>query len=247
MSKPLPVSDKILIVLQYWEGDKNQAMRLARLLADLEPAHTEKADFLFLSRFDCGHDLDTIKYVSRKFNTFQYRSPRRGVGWPCGCNELTFGGLEWFYHKKASGQIPNYKAAFLLESDGVPLQKDWIAQVSADWDGFKSDSCVAGAWLEHGAFPDVGHINGNLLMTGDLKFLHWLVKRVGGVDSRVGWDFILARDFMEWGWTKYPRIVSAWRTPLSEAMFLKAQSEGVLYWHGVKDNKGIELCRKHLL
>ena len=72
---------KILLALQFWKGDKDQAMRVARLIADLEPRHTDFADFLFVSRFDCEQDLATVEYVSQKFNVHTYvNRHRRGTG-----------------------------------------------------------------------------------------------------------------------------------------------------------------------
>ncbi len=57
---------KILIALQFWKGDRDMAMKLARLMADLEPKHSDDADVLFISRFDTMQDVDAVKYVSRK-------------------------------------------------------------------------------------------------------------------------------------------------------------------------------------
>jgi hypothetical protein len=83
-------SNKILITIPFWNGDKDQAMKLARLLADLQPVHSTTADVLFVSRFDTKHDKQTIDYVSRKFNVYYHVSQRREVGWPHGCNGTFF-------------------------------------------------------------------------------------------------------------------------------------------------------------
>jgi len=85
-------------------------MALARLIADIEPAHNQLADFLFVNRFDTPPDRDTVKYVSRKFNVFSYQSARRSIGWPRGCNGLFFGSAEYFYHMSAENRkTPRYK------------------------------------------------------------------------------------------------------------------------------------------
>ena len=58
---------KLLLALQYWDGDKEMAMKVARLIADMEPAHNADVDFLFCSRFDCTHDMDSVAHVAKKF------------------------------------------------------------------------------------------------------------------------------------------------------------------------------------
>jgi hypothetical protein len=45
-----------LICLQYWDGDRDKAMRLARFLADLEPSKREDVDFAFFARADSSFD-----------------------------------------------------------------------------------------------------------------------------------------------------------------------------------------------
>lgn len=250
MNKPQPPSNKILLALQFWDGDRSQAFRLAKLLSDMEPEHCKLADFLLVARFDCKHSDQVIKDVSRKFNTFSYISKGRGTGWPAGCNDLFFGTMGWFYHKKLAGQIPNYKAIFTFEADGVPMQKDWVKKLSESWDTVnqKSPVCMAGAWLDNG--PDgigTGHINGNAIMSGDFTFLKWLITHASNINVRVGWDWILAPQFKARGWADIPQIRSVWRTELTEEMFLGGMREGRIWHHGVKDDAGIQFCRKYLI
>jgi len=248
--RELPKTNKILIALQYWHGDKDQANKLARLIADLEPKTSDYADFLFVCRFDCTHDDATVKYVARKFKTFTYISKRRGTGWPAGCNGTFFGTMEWFFHKKNHKQIPPYKAVLLIEADGVPVSLDWIKNLNSAWDRANSAKpvCVAGPWLDNGPIPDCGHINGNAFISGDLYFLKWLVTRVQDVSVNVGWDYILAPQFRDRGWANLPEMRSAWRYPITEEIFTSLLKEGVVqYWHGSKGETGVKLCRKYLL
>lgn len=244
-------SNKILLALQYWNGDKAQACKLAEFLADLEPKHSDLADFLFVARFDTKHDDATVAKVSRKFNIHTYISRGKGTGWPCGCNDLFFGTLGFFFHKAHAGQIPGYKAIFCFEADGIPMRKDWIAGLHKEWDRVntpKGRVCQAGAWLDNG--PDdvgTGHINGNCLLSGDLGFLRWLVKAVNHVNVNVGWDWILAPQFKAKGWSDIPKIRSVWRQPLTEELFLEGMKESRIWHHGVKDDAGIRFARKYLL
>lgn len=240
-------SNKILIVLPFWAGDKARAMKLARLLADIEPAHSNEADILFVSRFDCTHGEQTVKHVSRKFNVHKYTSKKRGTGWPSGCNSLFFGSMEWVYHKMNAGHVPGYKAIFNMGADTAPLAKNWISQLVGAWD--KKPVFVGGPMVD-GSGQNRTHINGDALMlSGDLKFLKWLAMDVGDIKAPAGWDWILAGDFERWGWADFSFVKSYWRYP---TVFTQSEwdvhvSRGTSIIHGVKDDSLIELARKNLV
>jgi hypothetical protein len=238
--------DKLLLVLQYWKGDRDQAMALARFIADLQPFKCANADFLFVARFDCPHDMDAINYVSKKFNVSHYVSKRRGTGWPNGCNDLWFGAMEWVQSMMAERRIPAYKAIFTFEADGVPLSPNWINQFSADWDAEakKHETFVFGAQLE----APGPHINGNAMVSGHPAFLHWVVRKVGGAPPNAGWDYVLYRDFKKWGAWNYPKLRSYWGSKtFTRAGFANELSAGTVWLHGIKDNSLLEMARKKFL
>lgn len=247
--KPIATS-KTLFMFQFWEGDKPEAMELARLIADIQQGHSQEADFLFLARFDSTHDEKTIKHVSRKFNTYKYTSPRRGTGWPHGCNELFLGGMEWIYGMKSMNRIPRYQTIFSLEADCVPMSRDWITRLKREWYLANQTKPVfmAGAWLPNCPQNDgSGHINGCAVMSGDMKFLKWLIETLSRLKSPIGWDYAFSQDFKGWGWAALPGFTCAWRAPMSEAVFLDARKQGCFLWHGCKGFDALNLCRKYLL
>jgi hypothetical protein len=241
------VSNKILIVLQFWSGDKANAMRLARFLADIEPEKCPNADLLLVSRYDCSQDEETVKYVAKKFNVHTHRSRRRGTGWPHGCNELFFGSMEWVYSMMQANRVPQYKAIFTCESDGAPLQSNWIKHFSRGWSRLQETSkpvYVAGALVPHPA----EHVNGNCFFSGNLKFLHWMVRLIGGAPSGCGWDYYLREDFKKWGWAQLPGLRSYWgQKTMSEEGYRKEVSDGTVWLHGVKDDSFYNFTRKTLL
>lgn len=245
----MAMSNKILLALQFWEKDRAQAMELARLLADIEPAHSDAADFIFINRFDCPPaDSAIIKHVSRKFRVHSYRSPRRGVGWPNGCNELWFGTMEWFYHLAEAKKIPHYKAAFTFEADCVPLSKNWLKTFSTQWDRLNAVSPVYIAGRKLRFENGYEHINGNCFVSGDLKFLHWLVKRVCGAPPNVGWDYCMAPAFRQWGWAEMPGQECYWQTKtINEYALVAEVQRGIMWLHGVKDNSALKHSRKLLV
>lgn len=247
--RPKPIrqpGDKLLLCLQYWSGDKKQAMELARFIADLQPGRCEIADFLFVSRFDCPHDMETIRYVSKKFNVMHYTSKRRGTGWPNGCNELWFGSMEYVYHMIEARKIPWYKAVFTFEADGVPLAPNWINQFSQAWDeeSKKNLTFVLGPYL---IYPGP-HINGNAMFSCHLAFLKWLVKQVGGARPSAGWDFVLYPDFKKWGARDYPMMQSYWGSrTFTEEGFQHQLARGTAFLHGVKDDSLLNMARKKFI
>ncbi len=247
--RPRPAfSSKILIVLQFWEGDKATAMQLAKHIADLQPTHSQEADFLFVNRPDCATDPEVIKYVSRKFNTYSYRSPRSESGWPAGCNGLWFGSMEWVYHMMEAKKIPAYKAIFTIEGDGLPLQSNWIIDFSRKWDELQliKPVYVAGAILNEGQESE--HVNGQMFVSGNMQFLFWIVKRIGGAPANCGWDFWLRKDFKRWGWAQMPGLRCYWGTKtFSPEQYEQELRDGTVWLHGVKDNSLYSMSRKRLL
>lgn len=240
-------TSKILLVLPFWEHDKLQAMRLARLLSDLEPEHSTQADLLFVSRFDCTHDTATVRDVSRKFNVYTHTSKRRGTGWPMGCNSLFFGSMEWVYHKISAGQVPGYKSILMLAADGAPLRKDWLSLFHSQRD--EKGVFVSGAMI-YDTVNGHDHINGDcVLLSGDLEFLKWLAVTVGDVSVTAGWDWILSAEFERWGWKDLPFVRSVWskRTEFTAQEWDEALLSGVVWYHGQKGHSLLDMSRKKLI
>jgi hypothetical protein len=247
---------KILIAIPFWEQDKEQAMLVARLLADLENGHSDKADVLLMSRFDCPPaDKPTLDHVSRKFNTYSQVCKRRGVGWGHGSNELFFGVMDWLYSNNVAKKVPEYKAVLMFESDSCPLTPNWINALHDSWDASQRGPRtvkVYGPLLsqpEHPLMPKgISHINANALYAGDLKFLKTLAREIGGCNPQGGYDWHLAPRFMKIGWKDCPQIKSWWRSiNVTPAILDNLIHQGVVMMHGFKDNSLIELIRSRYL
>lgn len=248
MNKPPVPSNRVLIVMPYWEGDKEPAMKLARLISDLEPVKSVQADILFVARFDCTHSRTDIDYVARKFVVYTHQSKRRGQGWPNGCNSLFFGSLEWVYHKMAAGQVPHYKAVLNLAADCVPICNNWLTHFTTSFDSLNRPF-VSGAYVDAAHSDGREHINGDcMLLSSDLKFLRWLALDVGDIQS-AGWDWILAQDFKRWGWANLPFVKSGWNftEQFTQEMWDTEKAAGTVVFHGVKNYSLQKLARKNLL
>lgn len=243
---------KILLALQMWEGDQVQALALARLIADLEPRHNSRADFLFSYRFDCAPSKETEDYVTAKFNSFSWvNRHRRGEGWPGGCNDLWFGTMDRIYDLCQAGQMPRYKAILTFEADCSPLVPHWINSLHEEWDKLSQKGArLAGHLLQYPPQPRVRlHCNGNALFSGDSVYLHTVARKIGGCAPNAGWDFALAPKFKELGWADCPAIRSYWNAQTALPPFIeRVTNEGCVFLHGVKDHSVLRYVReKHLL
>jgi len=221
-------------------------MRLARFIADLQHGHSDLADFLFVSRFDCGHDAETVKYVSRKFDTHTYINRARGSGWPHGPNTLWFGTINHVNDQIEKKKFRHYKAVLTFEADCVPMSPRWINHFVEQFDAAnaKRPTYVMGALLP---YPGE-HINGNMLVKCDLAFLRWISKTVSAASPVAGWDYVLAGPFREWGWASMPGQESYWgaRT-LPDSQIEHEFQKGTVFLHGVKDDSLLTAARKRLL
>lgn len=187
---------KMLLALQFWEGDKERAMHLARLIADIEPKKNEAVDFAFVARFDTKHDPETIEKVSRKFNVWTLTGTRHATGWPTGCNELALDLFQQAGYRSRPGPLKdrpwqNHKAMYLIESDVMPMCKNWLARISDEWDvAQEAGKMVLGSWSPfHSA---TGHINGNMVVRPDIAVK---IKGLETCPPKAGWDAYFAPKF----------------------------------------------------
>lgn len=239
------MAGKILIALQFWEGDRAQALELAKFLADIEPRHQALADLLLVHRVDCRAPNEIVSHVSRKFNTFVYKSPRSESGWPQGCNALMESTVEWAYCMMDAKRVPDYKAVFLCEADGGPVSRDWIVKMSQAWDDAnrRKPVVIAGP-LVHA--PNE-HINGNCMLSGSSDFLRWLVRGPKSV-SAGGWDYIMWPIFKQKGAANIVGMRSYYNTPhFSLEQYNQMRNEDLVWVHGDKSGDLVKWGRQELL
>ena len=155
-----------LLVLQFHEGDRDQAMALARLLADIL-RHNEH-HILFFARYDCEHDIATIRYCRQYFHTvLEGRSTRRIKGWPIGPNAMAMDVFQLSHEKHKAGEW-DYESIMLLESDCVPLNNNWLELIRQEWR--EGNQLLLGHWIGKKADPARSHMNGNLMFSPRLTF-----------------------------------------------------------------------------
>lgn len=250
------MNQKILLALAYWEGDREQAERLADFISELEPRHSSEADFLLVCRFDSGHTPGVVQRLGRKFNVFSYKSPLRMTGWPAGCNATWEGSIQWAWSMTEARKVPAYKAILTFEADCVPTSKDWIQRLHKEWDELQGGRWdaeknvfapvrIAGAMVSGEGVEQ--HVNGNCLLSGEEKFLRWIVQKAN-IPATLGWDYFLRHQFEKFGWANVPGMRSLYNSHgYTEEKWQEIQDKKIFFIHGAKDATLINLARKHLL
>lgn len=236
---------KLIVCLQFWEGDSAQAMRLARLIADIEPVKNDKVDFAFAARFDTAPDPQTVAHVSRKFNVWTLTGTRREVGWPEGCNALACDMFQQAIRFKRAGKWNNHKGVYLLEGDNMPMHRNWLQALSDEWDEAQSKGkLVMGSWSPF--HTPVGHINGNLIFDLELAIK---VRGLEGVPQGRSWDCEFVPKFAP-VWHKSRQMQSHYEHHYHiprEVLFSSVDGvTPVAVVHGVKDLSAEKLVRPHL-
>jgi hypothetical protein len=248
----------LILNIQHWHGDTERAMELARLIADLEPQPRKDIKVLFTARFDTKQDRKTIDYVSKKFETYELTCKRTATGWPNGPNQMMGESYSYCVERSRAGKFGDVKAVMFIESDCVPLHRDWINKLIEEYTASKK--MVLGAWLTRGDC-NCEHVNGNLIMSLDF----WRqCKAVFHPQSRGGWDATLAHAIMPNAapskliWSDYQLGMphNPWRGPdylwaakryQSPTNPLYGQDLYPVYFHGVKVAEGLKCARERLL
>lgn len=151
----------LILVLQYWEGDEARAMRLGRLLADIEPSRRDDVSLCFFRRHDVPESAllhETRMHCGFKFGTMTLQARREGVGHPHGCNELWSSVMEQFADAWRAGILAAH-SVFCMEADGVPLCKDWLDVLLEEHER----TLAAGKRVTAAEMRRLPHVNGSIL------------------------------------------------------------------------------------
>jgi hypothetical protein len=235
---------KLLLALQYWSGDYEQAMRLARRIAALEVGPRRDVEFLFVVRFDAPEpSKEAIAELSAKMPVMSYRTRRRGVGHPSGCNDMWHDllGEQWRRFLQVKGYADLYHGVFSFEADNVPLCADWLDRVLSEWRfGLEQGKIVWGCRV-----PDVegpgAHINGNMIFVPDL---FGRVRGLEGCPSQHAWDVFHADKWIDKAHYS-GEIVNFYRAleVPKKRLYEKTRARYALV-HGVKDDSAWNLALK---
>jgi hypothetical protein len=169
---------KLLIVINYYSGDRDMARKLGELIADLEPGTNEKADIAFHRRFDAEQmpNLVKDKLLSKFSKVLEFKCRRmNAVGYPFGPNEMFYDILERLGNR--DWQLEYY--AFLnLEADCCPLAPEWIDKMIESYEeAWNSGKSAAGHVCQD---PVKVHLNGVAIYSTDFWHKAGAMNIIGG-------------------------------------------------------------------
>lgn len=249
----------LILNAQTWQGDLNQSMALARLIADMESKPRNDVVFLFTHRFDTDLNWRTVEYVHKKFpRTYTYRTTRQGTGWPDGPNAMYADSHMQCIERTRDNSWPLVDGILFMEADCVPLSLDWIDKLKAEWQQTKDEGkYVLGCWLEAGDCG-VKHVNGNMIIHTEL----WRQRREILNPPSGGWDAALANHILPYakpsrliysdyhlgvpGYNDWKGCDYLWAPKRYRAVDNPLFGEDInpVWFHGPKDGRGIDCVRR---
>lgn len=231
---------RFLIVLSYYEGDREEAEELAGLIADLERIRDRGTDVMLFARADAGPFSPTVKTrLEAKFGKVVVQKCRRkdGKGYPFGPNSM-FADLVTLFAQYTPWN--EYYAFANLEPDSVPLRPGWIGELTK---AYRLAEAEGKSILGYVHSDPVRHCNGVGIWSIDI----WRrvgANTLGGGSPQVPYDVWHAETLLPFA-EHTDLIRFEYRRPTITADELFAERNGVVpaLFHGVRDASAREAVR----
>lgn len=237
----------LLFCLQLSPIDCNEALDLARLIADIQKAFPAKCNpsWIVSYRQDTPlsrvHGVEGLLVSAFNKNVWVMRSRHFATGWPAGPNAQWRSAMEDIAAMAAKGQT-SAKGVLTFEADCVPLTRDWIDRLEAEYKNRVRDIV--------GNFDQLNtvslHVNGNSIWPVDLA-MRW--PQVLDVPTQWAWDYY-NRDFFVAHAQDTPLIAQIYRRKvytLGEWVALRKHDLRPVLLHGIKDGSARRISRQMLL
>lgn len=226
---------RIVLAMQFWEGDKQAVGRNVRRIVDNEPVFRSDFEICLIARYDCKHDPEIVEYAKKRFRVSTYTSPRRATGWPHGCNELWCETMCEAYRRVKSGEWAQVRALFTMEGDCIPVDRDWLNKLTDSWNEAETKGkWIAGTVASYDGTEKGVHCNGNALFHANL--FHLLGPRIAGCRADIAWDAFYSNVFKpHWLGTNLMANLYT-RREVSRREIVELRKHGVVMIHGVKDD-----------
>lgn len=229
-----PNRKKLLLVIQYYEGDRESAEDLGDLIAGLERVRNTQADVMVFRRFDAkDYSRGVLDKLRDKFDKVFFETSRRrdAQGYPFGPNQM------WSDIVTLMGQVPqwrdNYYAFLPLESDCTPLRPGWISELCEEFRLAQIKNYAAVGHIHDNPIP---HLNGVAVYDSNL----WKIvggNKLNGSDPQVAYDIYHRNHILPIAYDT-PLIMMEYQRPTITAEDLfKPWKNGFepAMFHGVKD------------
>src|SRR5665213_3667261 len=96
---------KLMICIQFYDGDRVEAMNLAKFIAGIEPKSRADTELLFVNRSDCEPiTAAEIALLIPTFKVASYTAPSSENGHPRACNNMARDLFMESLRRRRSGQ-----------------------------------------------------------------------------------------------------------------------------------------------
>lgn len=248
---------QILAAIQFWEGDMERAMELARVMSAL-PEGAEAASVLLIGRRDLGWVEQLPLVVKAKalleeagYEVHLWRSGRRGVGFhrykdgticAAGPNDLWHETVNHAWDLQQQGKI-DVAGTLTLEGDDWPLERDWLQRLARDFQVQRKS--VYGHLVRHQELDRMSHINGNAIFAIDLPRRYDVL----GCPDHWAWDVYHAPKWLASDSYDSPLILSDYKgRDLPSELIYRPKVAGTtpVMHHGCQDDSAKFAARERL-
>ena len=237
----------IALCLQCCPLDTDMAMDLAKLICELEPT-VRDSEFILVFRKDCDQRLPKFfeGLARMRFRrAFARQAFNHADGWPGGSNMLAHSAFmvmsSLFQNKEVTSD-----GFLLFEPDCVPMTRDWIDRLSAEWEKTKALGKEAfGHWHQQGD-ADTLHMNGNAVFSSSFLDRHPQIMIGSGCQ---GWDYFYRDHYIKLSRDSDLIYQSYNRHGMTQEEWDGIQKNGATpaLFHGVKTEHGRALARANLV
>jgi hypothetical protein len=232
---------KMLVVLNYYDGDIDAAKELIDLIVDLQPGRTELADFMLFRRHDAQVIPESFRLrLLEKFGRVHVTKCRRmnAIGYPYGPNEMFYDLLDLMHYPVWAKP---YHSFLNLESDCVPVDPDWIRKLCDEYRGLCDDGHFAIGHMNEKPTP---HLNGSAIYSTDLWQRAGAMQIIGG-PAGVAYDIQQSKRIMPLAKDTPLMMLDYNRATITAASLFSAKKGDVspVLYHGVKDGSARRAVR----
>ena len=223
---------KLLVVLQYWQGDLDRVDELAQLIADMERVHNPGVDILLFGRKDCPTTLQfgTVERLRHKFGIVHdlHDACNYEQGFPWAANAMW---QDLVRRLGAPVWTDKYRAFLNLEWDCVPVRPGWLNELGREFDHAAEQGLLVAGALQADPLP---HVNGVALYSTAIGSR--IPALLGAVPPDAAYDIIFAPKILPVAMGTH-KIQLDYRRPTISAEEILT-SPAALY-HGVRDRSAL--------
>lgn len=236
MNPPAPPVP-ILIVIPYWNGDKDHAFELCKIISGLQehPVKGDIAHVLLVCRQDSAIDPVMVKIIREKFTVFTFHSRSPLKGWPSGSNGIF---SQTMIHI-GQRSIKSYECVYWMEPDAIPLCPNWFWDLVIEWRNRHPTTNIVGCRADCNGDGTGDHITGCAIYHPNIAKI---LPEITLCDGQA-WDYQHRAKIVQMGGPT--KLIENWyKATNADPGILDRINVGVRVIHGFKDRSVINLVKQ---